>query len=156
MSILETVIDYSKGDCMRYYWALFRRRERCNSKLCRDVLTFILNRSANRHGGYIGNGAGFADEPLLPHGLRGIYISRYASVGMDCCIYQNAIIGEVDGKAPQIGSHCLIGAGAVLIGNIKIGDHVKIGAGAVVSTDIPSRATVVAQPARVILREVDL
>lgn len=156
MSIRETLADYSKGDYMGNYWALFRRRERCGNKMCRDILTFLLNRLASRHGGYIGNGARFADEPLLPHGLRGIYISRYASVGTDCCIYQNAIIGEADGKAPQIGSHCLIGAGAILIGGIKIGDHVRIGAGAVVSTDIPSHATVVAQPARVILREGNL
>lgn len=156
MSIRETITDFSKGDYMGYYWALFRQRERCESTMRRDILTFLLNRAAHRHGGYIGNGARVADEPLLPHGLRGIYISRYASIGRDCCIYQNVIIGEVDGKAPQIGSHCLIGAGAILVGGIKIGDHVKIGAGAVVSTDIPSCATVVAQPARIIQREGEL
>ena len=57
----------------------------------------------------------------------------------------------MNGKAPEIGEHCLIGA--VLVGGIKVGDYVKIGAGAVVRTDIPSRATVVAQPARVIAKE---
>lgn len=149
----ELIADYSKGDYMGNYWALFRWREQCSRRVCRDILTFMLNRSACRHGGYIGNGAVFRDEPLLPHGLRGIYISRYASVGMDCCIYQNVIIGEVDGRAPQIGNHCMVGAGAILVGDIRIGDYVKIGAGTVVSTDIPSHATVVAQPARVILRE---
>jgi serine O-acetyltransferase len=153
MSIREIITDYSKGDYMGIYWALFWQRERCENKMWRDILTFILNHAAHRHGGYIGNGARFTDEPLLPHGLQGIYISRYASIGMYCCIYQNVTIGEVDGKAPQIGNHCLIGAGAILIGDIKIGDHVKIGAGSVVGTDIPDRATVVPQPARIILRE---
>ena len=46
-------------------------------------------------------------------------------------------IGEVNKKAPVIGDNCLIGAGAVIIGGVKIGSHVKVGAGAVVSTDIP-------------------
>ena len=89
---------------------------------------------------------------LVAVAVRRVYISRYAKIGAGCCIYQNVTIGEVDGKAPEIGEHCLIGAGAVLVGGIKIGDYVKIGAGAVVSTDVPSHATVVAQPARVILK----
>ena len=150
---MEAVRDWSKGDYLGFYWALFRWRERCKGKACRNILTFLLNRSARRHGGYIGSGARFAGEPFLPHGLHGIYISRYASVGLDCRIYQNATIGEVEGKAPRIGDHCLIGAGAVLVGGIQIGDYVKVGAGAVVRTDIPSHATVVAQPSRVIAKE---
>ena len=54
-------------------------------------------------------------------------------------------------KAPVIGDNCLIGAGAVLIGDIKIGSFVKIGAGAVVNTDIPDHCTVVSQPVRILL-----
>ncbi len=153
MSIRETLTDFSKGDYMEFYWALFWCRERSKSKAARDILTFVLNRMAHRHGGYIGNGVKFENEPFLPHGLHGIYISRYASIGANCCIYQNVTIGEVGGKAPQIGDHCLIGAGAVLVGDITIGDYVKIGAGAVVSVDIPDHCTVVAQPIRILHRE---
>ena len=90
--------------------------------------------------------------PSLPHGLHGIYISRYASIGAGCRIYQNVTIGEVDGRAPQIGDGCLIGAGAVLIGGIRVGDGARVGAGAVVCTDVPEGCTVVAQPSRVIVR----
>ena len=153
MHIRESIAAWSKGDYMGAYWALFWRREQCRCKAGRDILGFILNRAARRHGGYIGAGAAFGGEPLRPHGLHGVYISRYAKIGAGCRIYQNVTIGEIGGKAPQVGSHCLIGAGAILVGGIKIGDHVKIGAGAVVNTDIPSHATVVAQPARVIVRE---
>ena len=152
MSIRGTITAYSKGDCLRSYWRLFRWRERCSVKAIRNILTFCLNRMAHRHGGYIGNGTTFGSWPLLPHGLHGIYISRYAHVGTDCCIYQNVTIGEVNRIAPQIGNGCLIGAGAVIVGNIKIGDHVKIGAGTVVNTDVPSYATVVPQPSRMIIR----
>ena len=153
MHIRESIAAWSKGDYMGAYWALFWRREQCRCKVGRDILGFILNRTARRQGGYLGGGAAFGGEPLLPHGLHGVYISRYAKIGAGCRIYQNVTIGEIGGKAPQAGSHCLIGAGAILVGGIKIGDHVKIGAGAVVNTDIPSHATVVAQPARVIVRE---
>ena len=59
-------------------------------------------------------------------------------------------IGEVNGKAPVIGDNCLIGAGAVVIGDIKVGNNVKIGAGAVVNKDVPDGCTVVPQPMRII------
>lgn len=149
----DQMIAYSKGDNLHAYWLLYRRRERTKHKWIRDLLTFFCNRSARRHGGYIGNGAKFAGRPSLPHGLHGIYISRYASVGLNCRIYQNATIGEVNRKAPRIGSNCLIGAGAIVVGNIQIGDDVRIGAGAIVNFDVSDHCTVVSQPSRVIERE---
>lgn len=153
MAFRERLADWSKGDSLSHFWRMFAWRERAKSKLLQDVLTLFLNRSARKHGGYIGRGAVIQGTPILPHGLHGVYISRYAVVGEDCWIYQNVTIGEVDRKAPHIGSHCLIGAGAVIVGNITIGDHVKIGAGAVVSSDIPDGCTVVAQPPRILQRE---
>ena len=104
----------------------------------------------HRHGGYIGNGAVINGIPSLPHGLHGIYISRYASIGANCRIYQNVTIGEVKWEAPQIGDNCLIGAGAVIIGGIKIGSNVRIGAGVVVIRDVSDNCTVVAQPPRIL------
>ena len=153
MSLRETVSDWSKGDRLTGFWRLYRWRERCRVKLVRDILTLLLNRSAYRHGGYLGSGAVFGGPPSLPHGLHGVYISRYARVGEGCRIYQNVTIVEICGRAPEIGDRCLIGAGAILIGGIRVGNDVRIGAGAVVSHDVPDRATVVAQPPRVILRE---
>lgn len=152
MSLRERLSDWSKGDNLGLYWRLFGWRSRTGSKALQDVLTLFLNRMARKHGGYIGRGAVFQGEPILPHGLHGVYISRYASIGADCWIYQNVTIGEIDRKAPQIGEGCLIGAGAVVVGGIKIGNHVKIGAGAVVNTDVPDGCTVVAQPSRILYR----
>ena len=153
MSFRETVVDWSKGDRLTGFWRMLRWRERCSVKLVRDVLTFLLNRSAHRHGGYVGNGAVFEDVPSLPHGLHGVYISRFAYIGKDCRIYQNVTIGEINGRAPRIGNGCLIGAGAMLVGGIRVGSGAKIGAGAVVSMDVPEGATVVAHPPRIIRRE---
>lgn len=53
---------------------------------------------------------------------------------------------------PTIGDNVYIGAGAILIGGIKIGNNVKIGAGAIVVNDIPDNATVVCEKARVIIK----
>ncbi len=152
MSIRGRIIDYSRGDNLDLFWRLFLYRNRARYRPLRDILSFFLYRMAHRHGGYIGRGAVIRGKPFLPHGLHGIFISRYAMIDEDCRIYQNVTIGEVSHRAPQIGKHCLIGAGAVLVGDIRIGDNVKIGAGAVVSTDIPDSCTVVAQPPRIIVR----
>ena len=154
MSVRGWLTDCSKGDNLGLYWRLFFRRAQAKHSWTRHVLTFCLNRMAHRHGGYIGNGAVIEGIPTLPHGLHGVFISRYAKIGRDCWIYQNVTIGEVNRTAPEIGDGCLIGAGAVLVGGIKIGNDVKIGAGAVVCTDIPDGCTVVAQLPRIIGREV--
>ncbi len=152
MKIRGAMIDFAKGDFLTVYWKLFAWRSRISFRPLQDVVSFFLHRMAHKHGGYIGRGAVFQGRPILPHGLHGIYISRYARIGADCCIYQNVTIGEVNRTAPKIGNFCLIGAGAVVVGNIKIGDYVKIGAGAVVCADIPSHSTVVACPSRIIVR----
>ena len=69
-------------------------------------------------------------------------------IGSDVSVGHNAVI-----HGARIGDNCLLGAGAVIIGNIRIGDNAKIGAGAVVSLDIPDNCTVVPQPPRIIERE---
>lgn len=149
MGFRQSLITYSKGDRLEGFWKMFWMRDRTHSVVFRDLLTFFIDRSAAKHGGYIGKETQFASRPMLPHGLHGIYISRYAKIGKECWIYQNVTIGEVKGKAPVIGDDCLIGAGAVLIGDIRIGNRVRIGAGAVVAQDIPDDCTVKA-PAPVV------
>lgn len=152
MSIREKIVDYSRGNDLRRFWHLYRLRSNAKNGLVRDGLTFLMSRCAHRHGGYIGPGAVIKSVPSLPHGLHGIFISRYAVIGENCRIYQNVTIGEVNGKAPVIGDGCLIGAGAVIVGDIRIGSNVRIGAGAVVSMDVPDNCTVVSQPPRIIER----
>lgn len=154
MALREKIITYSKGDNLSHYWKLFRQRKYTKNRFLSDVFTYRLNRIAHKHGGYIGNGAVIDGIPSLPHGMHGIYISRYAVIGKNCRIYQNVTIGEVANTGPQIGENCLIGAGAIIIGRISIGSNVKIGAGTVVTTDIPDNCTVVSLPPRVIGKEV--
>lgn len=150
MSIRETVLERACGNRLRLFWRLFFLRARTSWPPARSLLTVLLCRSARRHGGYVGPGAQVEGVPSLPHGLHGVYISRFARVGAGCRIYQNVTVGEVDGRAPHIGRGCLIGANAVLVGPITVGDGARIGAGAVVACDVPPGATVVAQAPRIL------
>ncbi len=53
---------------------------------------------------------------------------------------------------PTLEGHVDVGAGAKIIGQLRIGKHAKIGANAVVLTDVPAGATAVGIPARIIRR----
>lgn len=152
MGLKQAIIDWASGDNLSRLWRVYRRQRDAKHPLVHKYYTLALRRCARRHGGYIGPGAVIKSMPSLPHGLHGVYISRFASIGAGCRIYQNVTIGEVGQLAPTIGDHCLIGAGAVLVGNIRIGSGVKIGAGAVVSIDVPDGCTVVSQTPRIIKR----
>ena len=70
----------------------------------------------------------------------GIIISGYARFGDNCRIRNGVVVGlrHVDAPcAPQIGDNVDIGAGAKVLGNIRIGNNVAIGANAVVLVDVP-------------------
>lgn len=88
----------------------------------------------------------------FPHGGSGVVLHEECTIGSDCLIQANVVIGGRNGLpgAPQIGNNVLIGAGAVLLGNITIGDHAQIGANAVVTHNIPAYAVAVGVPAKVI------
>jgi len=55
--------------------------------------------------------------------------------------------------APVIGNDVYIGAGARIIGNVRIGNQCRIGANCVVTKDVPDRATVVLAKPRVFIHE---
>ncbi len=51
-------------------------------------------------------------------------------------------------RHPKIGSGVLIGAGAKILGNVRVGECAKIGAGSVVLEDVPAHCTVAGVPAK--------
>lgn len=84
---------------------------------------------------------------LLPH-ANGVVIHPDAKIGPNCLIFQQVTIGtRGSGAAPQIGGHVDIGAGAKILGPIRIGNHVVIGANAVVLVDVPDNCMAVGVPA---------
>lgn len=87
---------------------------------------------------------------LMPH-PNGIVIHPDAQIGPNCLIFQQVTVGaRGSGGVPSIGGHVDIGAGAKILGLVKIGDHVLIGANSVVFKDVPSASTAVGNPARII------
>lgn len=82
----------------------------------------------------------------------GIVISGYASFGDDCRIRNGVVVGLKNINqpiAPIIGNRVDIGAGAKLLGPIKIGNDVIIGANAVVINDVPNNSIAVGVPATI-------
>jgi serine O-acetyltransferase len=86
---------------------------------------------------------------LLPH-PQGIVVHRDAVIGPNCLIFHQVTIGTNGHGVPVIGGHVDIGAGAKIIGPVRIGDHARIGANAVVTRDVPAGAVAVGIPARVL------
>lgn len=54
------------------------------------------------------------------------------------------------GRPVQIGANCWIGAGALILPGVSVGDDAIIGAGAVVTRDVPARAIIAGNPARML------
>jgi serine O-acetyltransferase len=85
---------------------------------------------------------------LIPH-PNGIVIHPDAHIGPNCLIFQQVTLGQRGDGVPVVGGHVDIGAGAKLLGPIRIGDHALIGANAVVLVDVPAHCSAAGVPARV-------
>ncbi len=88
---------------------------------------------------------------MLDH-ATGIVIGETAVIGDNCSMLHGVTLGgtgnEKGDRHPKIGRGVMIGAGAKILGNIKVGDCARIAAGSVVLNDVPSRRTVAGVPAR--------
>jgi serine O-acetyltransferase len=84
-----------------------------------------------------------------------IVISGDAVFGDDCVVRQGVTVGLRNRNhrgSPHIGDRVDIGAGAKLLGNIRVGNDVAIGANAVVLCDVPDGCIAVGVPAVVKVR----
>lgn len=89
----------------------------------------------------------------LPH-THGTVIGAW-TIGENAVIYQGVTIGAkslsleyTERVRPVLGNDVLIGAGAKVIGGIKLGNNVSVGANSVVTKNVPDGLTVVGIPAR--------
>jgi serine O-acetyltransferase len=82
---------------------------------------------------------------MMDH-ATGIVIGETATVGDDVLFWHSVTLGGKSTAAvdrhPKVGNRVILGAGCILLGNIKIGDDAKIGAGAIVVRDVPNGATI--------------
>lgn len=90
----------------------------------------------------------------------GFYIGHFGGIvlhckiGADCSIGQGVTIGSRGaGRSngyPELGDRVFVGAGAMVIGNVRIGDDVIVGANTTVVTDVPAGCRVVSAAARIL------
>lgn len=87
---------------------------------------------------------------FIDHGM-GVVIGETAEIGDDVLIYQGVVLGGVSlehkKRHPTLGNGVVIGAGAAVLGAIKVGDRSRIGAGSVVLQEVPPDTTVFGVPA---------
>ena len=88
---------------------------------------------------------------MLDH-ATGIVIGETARIGDNCSLLHGVTLGgtgnEKGDRHPKIGRGVMIGAGAKILGNIRVGDCARIAAGSVVLNDVAPRRTVAGVPAR--------
>jgi serine O-acetyltransferase len=98
-------------------------------------------------------GATIGRRFFIDHGT-GVVIGETTEIGDDVLLYQGVTLGgtgnERGKRHPTLGNNVVVGAGAKVLGNIRIGDNVKIGAGSVVVHAVPDHSTVVGVPGRVV------
>ncbi|QYO75129.1 serine O-acetyltransferase [Devosia salina] len=119
----------------------------------RDFALYLQSRSSQVFQVDINPAVPMGKGIMLDHGT-GLVIGETAVVGDNVSMLQNVTLGGT-GKAdqdrhPKIGNGVLIGAGAKVLGNIKVGDCSRVGAGSVVLKEVPPRTTVAGVPAKVI------
>ena len=98
-------------------------------------------------------GATMGRRVFIDHGM-GVVIGETAEVGDDCTIYQGVTLGGTKlhkGKRhPTLGRFVTVSSGAKILGSFTVGDGATVGSNAVVVKEVPSGATVVGIPARII------
>ena len=140
---------------MNGFWRIANRLYHSNSgggdRLARvfELLSFKAGDNAISANGEIGEGTVFNHRGL------GCVTLQHTRIGKNCRIACNVTFGARWSKngpdgAPVIGDDVVIGAGAVILGNIHIGDGARIGANAVVLNDVPAGAVAVGVPAKII------
>ena len=129
------------------HW-LWNRGSRVIARMVAE-LTRILT-GVDIHPGAVLGGGLFIDH------ATGVVIGETAEVGDDVTLFHGVTLGgtgrDTGKRHPTVGDRVVIGAGAKVLGPIKIGDDSRIGANSVVVKEVPSSAVVVGVPGQIIGR----
>lgn len=119
----------------------------------RDLAYFFQARVSEVFGIDIHPAARIGKGIMIDH-AHSIVIGETAVVGDNVSMLHSVTLGgtgkEEEDRHPKIGCGVLIGAGAKVLGNIRVGDCSRIAAGSVVLDDVPPKKTVAGVPARVV------
>jgi serine O-acetyltransferase len=146
---LEVFLLYSgfRAVCLYRVAHWFQQR---NMKL---IARYISQRARHKTGVEIHPAAKIGKGLFIDHGM-GVVIGETAEIGDYCTLYQGVTLGGTgkdQGKRhPTLGNHVMVGSGAKILGPFKVGDNARVAAGAVVLSEVPSGATAVGVPARIV------
>lgn len=148
-STLEVIFCYPGLHALWFHriaHLLWRRQLRLLARLLSHISRFLT-------GIEIHPGARIGKRFFVDHGV-GVVIGETAEIGDDVLLYQGVVLGGTTLKRgkrhPSVGNNVVIGCGAVALGAITIGDGARIGSGSVVVKPVPSGATVVGVPGRIV------
>ncbi|MET0698305.1 MAG: serine O-acetyltransferase EpsC [Mycobacterium sp.] len=95
-------------------------------------------------------GATIGHRFFIDHGM-GVVIGETAEIGDDVMLYHGVTLGgrslNQGKRHPTVGNRVTIGAGAKVLGPLRIGDDSAIGANAVVTHDVPAESIATGIPA---------
>ncbi|WP_435141634.1 serine O-acetyltransferase [Pseudopelagicola sp. nBUS_19] len=118
-----------------------------------DLAYFIQMRASEIFGIDIHPGARIGKGIMIDH-AHSIVIGETAVVGNNVSMLHSVTLGgtgkEEEDRHPKIGDGVLIGAGAKVLGNIKVGHCSRIAAGSVVLEEVPPCKTVAGVPAQIV------
>ncbi len=119
----------------------------------RDLAYFVQMRVSEIFGVDIHPAARIGKGIMIDH-AHSVVIGETAVVGDNVSMLHSVTLGgtgkEEEDRHPKIGDGVLIGAGAKVLGNIKIGHCSRIAAGSVVLEEVPPCKTVAGIPARIV------
>ena len=149
---LEVLLTYSGFHAILFYritHVLYRLRIPIIPRLI-CMLTRILTGVEIHPGAKIGPGF------FIDHGM-GVVIGETSEIGENVTLFQDVTLGgtgkEKGKRHPTLCDNVVVGAGAKLLGNIRIGENSRVGAGSVVVQSVPPNCTVVGVPAEIVRKE---
>lgn len=118
-----------------------------------DMAYFVQMRTSEAFGVDIHPAARIGRGVMIDH-AHSIVIGETAVVGDNVSMLHSVTLGgtgkQEGDRHPKIGNGVLIGAGAKVLGNIRVGNDCRIAAGSVVLEDVPDCKTVAGVPARIV------
>ncbi len=119
----------------------------------RDLSYFFQMRCSEVYGIDIHPAARIGRGIMIDH-AHSIVIGETAVVGDNVSMLHAVTLGgtgkEDADRHPKIGDNVLIGAGAKVLGNIRVGNCSRVAAGSVVLKDVPACTTVAGVPAKIV------
>ncbi len=127
---------------------LWRQGARVSARILSQLARFFT-------GIEIHPGARIGRRFFIDHGA-GVVIGETAEIGDDVTLYHGVTLGGTSLKKgkrhPTLGDRVTVGAGAKILGNIKVASDSRIGANAVVVRAVPENSVVVGIPGQVVKR----